>query len=45
MRARVKDDRIWFRDEIDDLRQTFNAMADQIALHNNTLEQKVLQLV
>ena len=41
MTARVKKGTILFRDEIADLKDTFNSMANQIASHQMILEHKV----
>jgi nitrogen fixation/metabolism regulation signal transduction histidine kinase len=41
MTARVKKGTVFFRDEIGDLKDTFNSMANQLANHQMILEHKV----
>jgi nitrogen fixation/metabolism regulation signal transduction histidine kinase len=41
MTARVKQGTVFFRDEIGDLKDTFNSMANQLANHQMILEHKV----
>lgn len=45
MGARVKIGSVVLRDEIDDLRQIFNSMAEEIATSHTELEQKVCLIV